>query len=105
MYEFRSVADGIADNGDRHVARALQHLADGKADYAAGSLAKALRNYVRAVQAGALFADRAVVEGLAAWRLKAEVKRQKALAQDCVMRLPVAASLWRPMLPDEPWRS
>jgi hypothetical protein len=54
-------------------------MADGKPEYAQGSLAKALRNYVRAVQAGALFASKDVAEGLAAWRLKAQVKHQQAL--------------------------
>ncbi len=86
---YATVTDMIAANGDRHVALALNHFADGKPEHARGSLAKALRNYVRAIEAGALFAtDHAAIEGLAAWRLKAEVKRQRTVAgQQCAIRL------------------
>lgn len=100
MTGYATVTDMIAANGDRHVARALKHFAAGKPEYAQGSLAKALRNYVRAIEAGALFAaDRAAIEGLAAWRLRAEVKRQRTVAeQQCAIRLP-SAPRWRPMLP------
>lgn len=43
-----SVSESIRQNGDRHKANAERYLAEGKPDYAAGSLRKAARNYYKA---------------------------------------------------------
>jgi hypothetical protein len=88
MTAYSTHSDCIAANGDRHVRRAMQHYRGGKPDYAQGSLTKALRNYVRAARAGALFAPDEVIEKLAAWRLRTEVKRLQALDQrNCIIRV------------------
>jgi hypothetical protein len=88
MSAYATHSDCIAANGDRHVSRAMQHYRDGKPDYAEGSFTKALRNYVRAARAGAVSAPDEVIEMLAAWRLKAEVKRLQALHQrNCIIRV------------------
>jgi hypothetical protein len=88
MTAYSTHGDCIAANGDRHVARGMQHFMDGKPDHAQGSLAKALKNYVRAVRLGAPLSSDEAVEGLAAWRLRVEVKRWQALQQrNCIIRV------------------
>lgn len=44
-YKYQSIEDSYKANGDRHVFRAKMHMADGKLDYAIGSLRKAKKNY------------------------------------------------------------
>jgi hypothetical protein len=46
--EYLTVAECLRRNAERHRQNALRYLADGKPDYAAGSLAKAKRNLQRA---------------------------------------------------------
>jgi hypothetical protein len=45
LYEYISFEDHYRLNGDRHLSRAKMHIADGKIDYAIGSLKKAKKNY------------------------------------------------------------
>lgn len=75
---FLSVGASIAENGDRHVRMGLAHYADGRPAYAAGSFAKALRNYERAFSCSELFAPKPLIEEFAAAHLKAVVQSYRA---------------------------
>jgi hypothetical protein len=81
---FETASEEVGENGDRHVRNALKHYAEGRPEFAAGSMKKALRNYERAARiGGGLYVSERVVEKLAGWRLKAQVifERQR-LAED-----------------------
>ena len=47
-YPYVTVAESIHANGVRHMNRAMMHYAEGKPEYAKGSLRKARRNFERA---------------------------------------------------------
>lgn len=52
-----SLPESIKANGDRHLDRARRHHAEGHPDYAAGSVRKAWRNYLRAADLECLFGE------------------------------------------------
>lgn len=47
-YEWTSISESYRQNARRHEQRAQMHIADGRPDWARGSLAKAARNVDRA---------------------------------------------------------
>lgn len=46
--KYLRMSEMLRQNGDRHAANAARHAANGRPDYAAGSMRKAERNYARA---------------------------------------------------------
>jgi hypothetical protein len=47
-YRYLTISETIRENGDRHAANARRHMAEGRPEYAAGSMRKAERNWLRA---------------------------------------------------------